>query len=84
MEPQRLPPPSEGDGDGGQQGVEYVDRALLPPRLEDAQIAAMSVAQAREAITAIDATRSWSVDDHSRARLDHERAQLVARVNRGS
>jgi hypothetical protein len=44
----------------------------------------MSVAQAREAITAIDATRSWSVDDHSRARLDHERAQLVARVNRGS
>jgi len=84
MEPQRLPPPTEADGDGGQPGVEFVDRALLPPRLEDAQIAAMSLAQAREAIAAIDSTRSWSVDDHSRARLDHERSQLVARVNRGN
>jgi hypothetical protein len=82
MKPQRLPPP-EADAEA-QPGVEYVDRELLPPRLEDAQIAAMSVAQARDAIAAIDATRSWTVDDHSRARLDHERSQLVARLNRGN
>ncbi|MFM7259810.1 MAG: hypothetical protein ACKO3W_04325 [bacterium] len=84
MEPVRLPPPNEPDGDGGQAGVEFVDRSLLPPRLSDGQISTMSLAQAREAIAAIDATRSWSVDDHSRARLDHERSQLVTRVNRGN
>lgn len=86
MAPQRLPtPPSnEPEGDGGQQGIEYVDRALLPPRLEDAQISAMTLEQAQNALAAIDATRSWSVDDQNRARLNHERGQLIARVNRGN
>lgn len=86
MAPQRLPSPNadEPEGDGGQPGIEYVDRALLPPRLEDAQISAMTLEQARNALAAIDATRSWSVDDQNRARLNHERGQLVARVNRGN
>lgn len=86
MAPQRLPTPASGEpeGDGGQEGVEYVDRSQLPPRLEDAQISAMTLEQAQDALAAIDATRSWSVDDHSRARLNHERGQLVARVNRGN
>ncbi|MEY2796235.1 MAG: hypothetical protein RIR10_1951 [Planctomycetota bacterium] len=86
MAPQRLPSPTNGEpeGDDGQQGIEYVDRALLPPRLEDAQISAMTLEQAQNALAAIDATRSWSVDDQNRARLNHERGQLVARVNRGN
>ncbi len=86
MAPQRLPTPASGEpeGDGGQEGVEYVDRSQLPPRLEDTQISAMTLEQAQNALAAIDATRSWSVDDHSRARLNHERGQLVARVNRGN
>lgn len=44
----------------------------------------MSVPEAQRAMRAIDATNNWNVDDHSRARLNHERELLQARVNRGS
>ena len=47
MAPQRLPSPNadEPEGDGGQPGIEYIDRALLPPRLEDAQISAIEASE---------------------------------------
>jgi hypothetical protein len=77
MEPQRLNPPANGNDEPP---AEYVDRELLPPRLSDEQIAAMSEAEARAALAAIDATDSWTVDDHSRARLDHERHLLRVRL----
>ena len=79
MQPQRLPDPSAGED---APPPEYVDRELLPPRLSDEQIAAMSEAQARAALEAINATDSWTVDDHSRARLDHERSVLRTRLER--
>ncbi len=79
MEPQEIPPPSPPS----EQGEEYVDRSQLPQPLTDDRISAMSVAEAERAIRAIDGTSGWNVDDHSRARLDHERSQLQARVNRG-
>lgn len=79
MEPQRLPPPPSD-----QAPVEYVDRSLLPAPLSEAQIDGMSLAQAREAAASIDATATWTVDDHSRARLDWERKLLQNRINRGS
>jgi len=84
MQPQRLPRPGSAPSDEPASegaGVEYVDRALLPPPLTDAQIAAMTEEQARMALQAIDNTNSWNVDGHSRARLDHERAQLLLRIN---
>ena len=77
MQPQRLVDPAGGDD---APPPEYVDRELLPPRLSDEQIAAMSEAQARAALEAINATDSWTVDDHNRARLDHERSLLRARL----
>jgi hypothetical protein len=84
MQPQRLPrpgsaPSNEPASEGA--GIEYVDRALLPQPLTDAQIAAMTEEQARMALQAIDNTNSWNVDGHSRARLDHEREQLLLRIN---
>ncbi len=84
MQPQRLPKPGSAPVDEPASegaGVDYVDRALLPPPLTDAQIAAMTVEQARMALEAIDNTNSWNVDGHSRARLDHEREQLLLRIN---
>jgi hypothetical protein len=85
MEPQRLETP--GRAGGGQPGEdapppEYVDRESLPPRLSEDQITAMSEAQARAALAAINATDRLTVDDHSRARLDHERTLLRARLDR--
>lgn len=90
MKPVQLPSPNgtggAGAGGGGssesQAGVEFVDRSVLPPRLTQEQIAAMNRSQAQAALDAINATDSLSVDDHSRARLDHERALLQARLNR--
>ncbi len=78
MEPQEIPPPSQSE-----EGQEFVDRTLLPQTLPDDRITAMSVAEAERALRAIAATDGWNVDDHSRARLDHERSLLQARVNRG-
>jgi hypothetical protein len=43
----------------------------------------MSVPAAQRALRAIEATSGWNVDDHSRARLNHERDLLQARVARG-
>ena len=85
MEPQRLETP--GRAGGGQPGEdapppEYVDRESLPPRLSEDQITGMSEAQARAALAAINATDRLTVDDHSRARLDHERTLLRARLDR--
>jgi hypothetical protein len=79
MDPQVIPPPSPPS----QEGEEFVDRAQLPQPLTDDRISAMSVPEAERAIRAIAGTDGWNVDDHSRARLDHERNQLQARVNRG-
>jgi hypothetical protein len=79
MDPQEIPPPSPPS----QEGEEFVDRAQLPQPLTDDRISAMSVPEAERAIRAIAGTDGWNVDDHSRARLDHERNQLQARVNRG-
>jgi hypothetical protein len=59
-----------------------VDRETLPQRLQDDEIAGMTTERARAALQAIDATDSLQVDDHSRARLDHERALLRARLGR--
>lgn len=83
MEPQRLPNPG-GAGQSGDDAPppEYVDRESLPPRLSEDQIAAMTEAQARAALSAINATDRLTVDDHSRARLDHERSLLRARLDR--
>jgi hypothetical protein len=79
MQPQRLPDPATGDD---APPPEYVDRELLPPRLSDDEIGAMSEAQARAALEAINATDSWTIDSHNRARLDHERSVLRARLDR--
>ena len=79
MQPQRLSPPepsSESPPD------EYVDRELLPPRLSEEEINGFTQAQARAALEAINATEAWNVDDHSRARLNHEKALLKARLSR--
>jgi len=80
MDPQEVPPPSEPAGQGA--GVEYVNREHLPPPRSQEQIAAMTLDQARIALSAIDATANWQVDGHSRARLNHERTMLVERINR--
>ncbi len=79
MKPQQFPPPAPGEV---VPPPEYVDRELLPAPLLDAQISAMTIVQARSALLAINATDSLSVDDHSRARLDHERALLRTRLDR--
>jgi hypothetical protein len=79
MDPQEVPPPSEPAGQGA--GVEYVNREHLPPPRSQEQIAAMTLDQARIALSAIDATANWQVDGHSRARLNHERTMLVQRIN---
>lgn len=88
MAPQRLPRPGAGTPQTPPEppspstaGQDFVDRALLPPRLSDAQIAAMTVEDARTALEAIDNTNGWNIDGHSRARLDHEREQLLLRIN---
>lgn len=79
MQPQRFPPPGEKPSDAG---TEYVDRELLPPRLSEADINGFTNDQARAALEAINSTESWNVDDHSRARLNHEKALLKARLSR--
>jgi len=79
MKPQQFPPPAPGEV---VPPPEYVDRESLPAPLLDAQISAMTIVQARSALLAINATDSLSVDDHSRARLDHERALLRTRLDR--
>lgn len=79
MQPQHFEPPSQTPD---APPAEYVDRELLPPRLSEQQINAFTVEQARAALEAINSTASWNVDDHSRARLDHERALLKARLSR--
>jgi hypothetical protein len=80
MNPQEVPPPSEPADQGA--GVEYVNREYLPPPRSQEQITAMTLDQARIALSAIDATANWQVDGHSRARLNHERTMLVQRINR--
>jgi hypothetical protein len=83
MLPQKFPPPNSGGGQGDEAPTpEYVDRELLPPRLEESQINSMTREQAQSALNAINATDQLSVDDHSRARLDHERELLRARLRR--
>jgi hypothetical protein len=79
MKPQQFPPPAPGED---VPPPEYVDRESLPAPLLDAQISAMTIVQARSALLAINATDSLSVDDHSRARLDHERTLLRSRLDR--
>ncbi len=87
MEPQQVPPPagagsSSGSGEPSSSGpgIEYVDRQHLPPPRSDEQIGAMTVEQARMALTEIEAVINWSIDNHSRARLNHERSLLQRRV----
>jgi hypothetical protein len=88
MQPVNLPNPNEapnGEPDepsNSSEGVEYVDRSLLPPPLADADIASMSRAAAQAALDAIARTRDWNVDDHSRARLNHEQSLLHNRLQR--
>jgi hypothetical protein len=88
MEPQEVPPPGfeppEDEPASEGAGVEYVDRAHLPPRRSDEQIAAMTIDQAREALAEIDETANWSVDSHNRARMNHERVMLLRRINGNS
>lgn len=82
MQPQQVPPPSEPASSG--EGVEYVDRQLLPPPRSDEQIRAMSRSEAERAIRQIDSVAGWNVDNHNRARLNHEREQLRLRLLNGS
>ena len=84
MAPQQIPPPDESGDEGGTEVTEYVDRSTLPAPISAERAGAMSVPEAQRAMRAIDATNNWNVDDHSRARLNHERELLQARVNRGS
>lgn len=84
MAPQQIPPPDESGNEGGTEVTEYVDRSTLPAPISAERAGAMSVPEAQRAMRAIDATNNWNVDDHSRARLNHERELLQARVNRGS
>lgn len=79
MKPQKFEPPASSNDKPVE---EYVDREQLPPTLTDVQISAMNRDQARAALAAIDATNSWNVDDHSRARLNHERQLLQARISK--
>lgn len=84
MQPQRFPPPGQQPADSsGDAGTEFVDRSLLPRPLFESEINAFSMDQARAALEAINSTESWNVDDHSRARLNHEKALLKARLSRG-
>lgn len=87
MKPVRLPSPN-GTPSGGEpepssesEGVEYVDRSLLPATLTPEQIQMMSREQVQTAIGAINATDNLNVDDHSRARLNYERVLLRNRLN---
>jgi hypothetical protein len=88
MQPVRLPDPNDNPNEepdepsNSSEGVEYVDRSLLPPPLADAEISAMSRAAAQAALDAIARTRDWNVDDHSRARLNHEQSLLHNRLQR--
>jgi len=79
LQPQRFPTPPQDPETPTQ---EFVDRELLPPRLTEAQINGFSVDQARAALEAINSTEAWNVDDHSRARLNHEKGLLKARLSR--
>lgn len=84
MQPQRFPPPGQPPADSGSDaGTEFVDRELLPRPLFESEINAFSMDQARAALEAINSTEKWNVDDHSRARLNHEKALLKARLARG-
>ena len=80
LQPQRLPTPPQGTEDST---PEYVDRELLPPRLSENEINGFTVDQARAALEAINSTDGWNVDNQNRARLNHERALLQARLSRG-
>ncbi len=80
LQPQRLPTPPQGSEDSA---PEFVDRELLPPRLSEAEINGFTVDQARAALEAINSTDGWNVDNQNRARLNHERALLQARLSRG-
>jgi len=80
LQPQRLPTPPQGTEDST---PEYVDRELLPPRLSETEINGFTVDQARAALEAINSTDGWNVDNQNRARLNHERALLQARLSRG-
>jgi hypothetical protein len=80
MEPQQVPPPPS-EPSSSEAGTEYVDRSHLPPPRSPEQIGAMTISQAQAALAAIDATANWSVDDHSRARLNYERGLLLQRIN---
>lgn len=84
MQPVTLPNPNEEPEEPSEssEGIEYVDRAQLPQPLPDASIAAMSREAAQAALSAIQRTETWVVDDHSRARMNHERELLIARLNR--
>ena len=80
LQPQRLPTPPQGSEDST---TEYVDRELLPPRLSETEISGFTLDQARAALEAINSTDGWNVDNQNRARLNHERALLQARLSRG-
>ena len=87
MEPQQVPTPAGGGSNSGSEepsssgpGIEYVDRLHLPPPRSDEQIAAMTIDQARMALNEIEAVMNWSIDNHSRARLNHERSLLQRRI----
>ena len=80
LQPQRLPTPPQGSEDSA---AEYVDRELLPRRLSETEINGFTVDQARAALEAINSTDGWNVDNQNRARLNHERALLQARLSRG-
>lgn len=84
MKPVNLPNPNADpeEPSSSSEGVEYVDRSLLPPPLVEGDISSMSRAAAQAALDAIARTRDWNVDDHSRARLNHEQSLLHNRLQR--
>lgn len=77
-DPRAEEPQSEPESSG--EGVEYVDWRLLPPPLSDSQIGAMNAEQLRAALASITRWDGQPVDDHSRARLDHERGLISQRL----
>ncbi|MFZ9880466.1 MAG: hypothetical protein ACO3QC_03585, partial [Phycisphaerales bacterium] len=79
MKPLQPPPPGEEPASSGE-GVEFVDRQLLPPPISEAEIGAMGTEQLRAALEAINFWDGKNVDDHSRARLDHERGLISQRL----
>lgn len=73
--------PASEPSASGEAGVEFVDRASLPPPLARDQVAGMSREEATRRLGQVESALSLpNVDDHSRARLGEEAGWLRERI----